>query len=67
MSVDGTSCLPDAVFYQGGQMVICEADSGQYTSTQIASKQAGWKGIKQVWGQPNVAAARVHNADVYRF
>lgn len=67
MSVDGTSCLPDAVFYQGGQMVICEADSGQYTSTQIASKQAGWSGIKQVWGQPSVAAARVHNADVYRF
>jgi len=67
LSVDGGSCLPDAVFYDGGQMVVCEADSGQYTSTQIAAKQAGWKGLKQIWGQPSVAAARVHNATAYRF
>lgn len=67
LTVDGGSCLPDAVFYNGGEMVVCEADSGQYTTSQIATKQAGWKGIKQIWGQPTRAAARVHNAEVYRF
>lgn len=67
LSVDGGSCLPDALFYEDGEMVVCEADSGQYTSTQIAAKQAGWRGLKQIWGQPNVAAARVHNATAYRF
>lgn len=67
MSVDGTSCLPDAVFYSNGNMVVCEADSGQYTSSQIASKQAGWRDYQQVWGQPGRAAARVHGAEVYRF
>lgn len=67
LSVDGGSCLPDAVFYEGGQMVVVEADSGQYTAAQIAAKQAGWKGIKQIWGQPSIAAARVHNAQSIRF
>lgn len=67
LSVEGGSCLPDAVFYEGGQMVVVEADSGQYTAAQIAAKQAGWKGIKQIWGQPSVAAARVHNAQSFRF
>ena len=66
-SVDGGSVLPDAVYYKNGEMVVCEADSGQYSSSQIASKQAGWTGLKQVWGQPSQSAARVHNAQVYRF
>jgi len=66
-SVDGGSVLPDAVFYRQGEMVVCEADSGQYSSSQIASKQAGWSGLSQVWGQPSRSAARVHNAQVIRF
>jgi hypothetical protein len=61
-------CLPDAIFIENGEMVAVEADSGQYTQSQIRSKQAAWAGIKQVWGQPSKAAARVHgNAEVFRF
>lgn len=67
MSVDGTSALPDAVYFQGGQLVVCEADSGQYSKGQIESKQASWRGLKQVWGQPSKSAARVDNATVHRF
>lgn len=64
---DGSSSLPDAVFYRGESLVICESDSGQYNKAQIESKQASWKGISQVWGQPSRSAARVENAKVHRF
>jgi hypothetical protein len=50
-----------------GQIVVVEADSGQYNKTQIRSKQEAWAGFSQVWGQPDRAAARVTNATVHRF
>ena len=53
-------CLPDALYVSnGGEIVVVEADSGQYTKSQIRAKQAAWVGMKQVWGQPNKAFARV--------
>lgn len=62
------SALPDAMYINaGGEIVVCEADSGQYNKTQIRSKQAAWKGFKQVWGQPGKAAARVTDSKVHRF
>lgn len=60
-------CLPDAIFHDGTEMVVVEADSGQYTQSQIRSKQIAWSGLKQVWGQPAKACARVHGAEVIRF
>lgn len=62
------SSIPDAMYFTaGGEIVVVEADSGQYNKNQINSKQAAWKNYKQVWGQPDKAAARVTNAKVYRF
>ena len=61
-------CLPDAIYIEAGEIVAVEADSGQYTQSQIKSKQAAWVGMKQVWGQPSKASARVHGgAEVFRF
>lgn len=59
--------LPDAMFYRDGEIVLVEADSGQYTKKQIRDKQKAWKGLKQVWGQPAKASAVVDDAKVYRF
>lgn len=56
------SCIPDAMYLDNGQIVVVEADSGQYNKTQIQSKQAAWRDFKQVWGQPSKAAARVTGA-----
>lgn len=61
-------CLPDAIYYdEGGELVAVEADSGQYTQSQVKAKQTAWTGLKQVWGQPQKASARVHNATLHRF
>lgn len=60
-------CYPDALYIKNGEVVVVEADSGQYTKTQIQAKQAAWAGFKQVWGQPDKASARVRNATVHRF
>ena len=52
--------LPDAMYTSAdGEAVLVEADSGQYTRAQIAHKQARWVGLRQVWGQPPQASARV--------
>lgn len=62
------SAIPDAMYVRAdGQIVVVEADSGQYNKTQIRSKQEAWTGFAQVWGQPDRAAARVTNAVVHRF
>lgn len=62
---------PDAVFTNSqGQMVAIEADSGQYTQSQVQKKMRAWAGIAQVWGQPLKASARIReNAgiSVFRF
>lgn len=60
--------LPDAMFFnEKGEMVIVEADSGQYTKQQVLDKQIGWQGIKQVWSQPLKASAKITGAAVFRF
>lgn len=62
------SSIPDAMYVNsGGEIVVCEADSGQYNQTQIRSKQAAWRGFKQVWGQPAKAGARVNHSKVHHF
>ena len=61
------SCVPDAMYIDNGQIVVVEADSGQYNKSQIINKQAAWSGFRQVWGQPDRASARVDNATVFRF
>ncbi len=62
------SSIPDAMYVNAsGEIVVCEADSGQYNKTQIRSKQAAWKGFKQVWGQPAKAGARVTGSKVHLF
>lgn len=61
------SCTPDALFLRDGEIVVVEADSGQYNKNQIVSKQAAWLGFRQVWGQPARSSARVDNATVHLF
>lgn len=62
---------PDAIFLDGsGEVVAVEADSGQYTKGQVMNKMSAWSGIKQIWGQPLRAAARIqqsHSVAVMRF
>lgn len=60
-------CMPDALFIRNNEVVIVEADSGQYSKSQIENKQVAWKGFKQVWGQPAKASARVDQATVHTF
>ena len=62
------SSIPDALYYDSSNnMVVVEADSGQYNKRQITSKQNAWKDFKQVWGQPERASSRINNAEVFRF
>jgi hypothetical protein len=60
-------CYPDAFFISEGEIVLVEADSGQYTQAQINAKQAAWKGMKQVWGRPTGTTTHVNNAQVHNF
>ncbi len=56
--------LPDAVFKnEAGDLVVVEADSGHYSSTQIAEKMSAWSGCRQLWVQPGRAHARVPTAE----
>lgn len=51
---------PDAIMRdEYGNIVALEADSGQYTKGQVNKKMNAWSGIKQIWGQPLRAAARI--------
>ena len=64
--------LPDALFTDTstGEIVFVEGDSGQYTKTQIRNKQVAWKGVRQVWGQPQRTAAPISSGGavcVFRF
>ena len=61
------ACLPDAIFVRNGEVVIVEADSGQYSKAQIENKQAAWRGFQQIWGQPAKASARVSSGMVHTF
>lgn len=64
------SAIPDAMYVRpDGQIVVVEADSGQYSKRQINSKQTAWGnfGFVQVWGQPTKATSQIDNATVHRF
>ncbi len=54
---------PDAIYPQGDELVLVEADSGRYTARQIRDKMGYWRAAgfpHQVWVQPaQTAAARV--------
>jgi hypothetical protein len=58
--VRGSCPLPDALYTDAlGEVVVVEADAGQYIKAQIAHKQGRWRAFKQVWGQPETAFARI--------
>ena len=60
--------MPDAIYKDGNDIIIVEADSGQYTKSQVDKKQTVWQGYKQVWGQPSKSCAKVEGgATVYAF
>jgi len=69
LAVGGDAVIPDAMYTDASNdIVLVEADSGNYTKSQILEKQSAWSGVKQVWGQPNKASARIGgNTNVYRF
>lgn len=66
---------PDAVFSDEhtGELVFVEADSGQYTRSQIVDKVSRWHSnghTVQVWGQPQLRASNIPQIDgvkVFRF
>lgn len=68
-SVSDGATMPDAMYTdESGDLVLVEADSGNYTKSQVLAKQAGWQGVKQVWGQPSKASAKITGgSDVFRF
>ena len=56
------SLRPDALYTDTatGELVVVEADSGQYTKSQIQDKVARWRAAgldRQVWAQPAQAGA----------
>jgi hypothetical protein len=58
---------PDALFtVSPGEVCFVEADSGQYSKAQIIKKQVAWQDVRQVWGQPRNAAARIHSGGPVR-
>ena len=68
---EGRDYTPDALYTNDlGEVVVVEADSGQYNKTQIIKKQAAWRSLKQVWGQPKNAFAPIesfNNVSVIHF
>jgi hypothetical protein len=58
---------PDALYTRSpGEYCFVEADSGQYTRSQIAKKQVAWRQVQQVWGQPSNAAAPMRSGGAIR-
>jgi hypothetical protein len=57
------SCLPDAVYtaQATGEMILFEADAGNYSKQQIQQKTLSWhrRGLKQTWAQPKNVTIRV--------
>lgn len=64
------SVMPDGMFTDlNGERVFVEADSGQYTKSQIQQKTTAWRGVKQVWGQPlnSFHKMTMSSATVFRY
>lgn len=55
--------LPDAIYTDSatGEMILFEADAGNYSKKQIQQKMQSWKrrGFKQTWAQPMKVTSRV--------
>ncbi len=55
--------LPDAVYTDQatGEMILFEADAGNYSNKQIQEKTLSWqrRGLKQTWAQPKKVTSRV--------
>lgn len=70
------SMRPDALYTDpaSGEVVVVEADSGQYTKSQVNAKLARWRAqglTRQVWAQPSAGRAanvpRLPGIEVMRF
>ena len=56
----GGAIRPDAIFTdKEGEVVLVEADSGQYTKSQITHKMHAWRGYRQHWVQPKNAFQKI--------
>ncbi len=59
--------LPDAVYtnHVTGEMILFEADAGNYSKQQIQNKTLSWerRGLKQTWAQPKNVTSRVQEDD----
>ena len=59
--------LPDAVYtdQETGELVLFEADAGNYSKQQIQQKTLSWerRGLKQTWAQPKNVTSRVQEND----
>lgn len=67
---EGEGITPDAYFVRKGQIVLVEADAGQYNGRQVAHKQASWVNNAQIWAQPekaNCRIPRIGEIEVMRF
>lgn len=55
--------IPDAMYTdrETGEVVVVEADAGNYNSQQIAKKMQFWhvRGFRQLWAQPKKTTAKV--------
>ncbi len=59
--------LPDAIYSdpQTGEMVLFEADAGNYSYQQIQEKSQSWqrRGFRQTWAQPEKVTSRVRDSE----
>ena len=59
--------LPDAVYTDqvSGEMILFEADAGNYSKQQIQQKSLSWerRGFKQTWAQPERVTSKVQQND----
>ena len=60
----GRATRPDAMYTSdAGEVVLVEADSGQYTKAQIQHKMRIWRGFRQEWAQPANAFHKIAASD----
>ena len=57
--------VPDALYTDNatGELVLLEADAGNYSQQQITNKMASWqaRGLRQLWAQPEKATVKINN------
>jgi hypothetical protein len=59
--------LPDAVYtdHSTGELILFEADAGNYSKQQIQQKSLSWerRGLKQTWAQPEKATSKIKESE----